>query len=713
MTQKTIFKKLINFRAIFYSFLAFLFGILCSRSIFAGNILYIVFTSVAFALIALACALYKKWIPIVLIAVSFFAGTAFYYVGISTFFGKTYQGEQEVVARVTDVITENDYYYSVVLDDCHISGESGKNIYLSIRKDYEIELKNGDVLSFKSKIEKVHLFELGKFNSYYLRNRVAYESSVKASEITAIEGKIKFDEKIRVGIKQILYQNMSKDSADVAFAMLTGDKSDLDKEIKDDYSGAGIIHILAVSGLHVTFLIGALSFLLKKCRLNKFVNFALIAVLVVFYAYICNFTPSVVRASVMGLVLISAGLFGEEYDRLTSLGVAGFLILLVSPLSAFDIGFLMSFACVGSIFLLARPIEKLFSSFLPKYFAGATAVSISAELGILPFLAFMGQGFNLLSFIINLLIIPLFEVIFILLIVSVILGLIPYVGAVLWLSDWGIHGINFLAKFFASTGAKVTLKEVNILVVSLYFIGLFAISAFFMASKKVKAFLASFIFCFISVYTLIYNLMPYNYNSTCYVLSNNGYQSVILVSENGESAFVGDTISAKDERLLSVSGLKQVDYSFAINLKEKEVPDFILKSRDVGAKSIVTCSELKFSNDNELANKNEKSFEGSFKFEYIYFESTYLGLKIDFDNHSIFFASNGVLSYNSNVEVRDFVSSTAFDVVYLNKKAEMANCFGNTKQIVSCNDGEKVDYSYEINGNIQIDLNNNVIRSID
>ena len=80
MTQKTGFVKLINYRPIFFTFLAFLFGIFCSRKVFAGDALYVSVVAVSFALITLACLFYKKWIPIVLIVVSFFAGMGFYFL---------------------------------------------------------------------------------------------------------------------------------------------------------------------------------------------------------------------------------------------------------------------------------------------------------------------------------------------------------------------------------------------------------------------------------------------------------------------------------------------------------------------------------------------------------------------------------------------------------------------------------------------------------
>ena len=165
MKQKINLIKLINFRPIFYSFLAFLFGLIAAREIFGGNILYISLVSVCFALLILGCGFYKKWIPIVVIIATFFVGTGCYFLSYNLFFGKSYENEHEVIARVTDVINESDGYYNLVLDDCHIDGEKAKNIYLTIRKDTEFEVKNGDVLTvnYKDKKEEFEILEIFEY----------------------------------------------------------------------------------------------------------------------------------------------------------------------------------------------------------------------------------------------------------------------------------------------------------------------------------------------------------------------------------------------------------------------------------------------------------------------------------------------------------------------------------------------------------------------
>jgi len=90
-------------------------------------------------------------------------------------------------------------------------------------------------------------------------------------------------------------------------------------------------------------LITLLGFLLKKIRVRGFLNFLICFVFLGVYVYLCGFTPSVLRAGVMGLVLLATKLSGKCYDGLNSLGLSGIVILLISPLFALDVGFQMSF----------------------------------------------------------------------------------------------------------------------------------------------------------------------------------------------------------------------------------------------------------------------------------------------------------------------------------------------------------------------------------
>ena len=182
--------------------------------------------------------------------------------------------------------------------------------------------------------------------------------------------------------------------------------------MKELFSLAGISHILVVSGLHVGFLVGMIFGLLRLLKLKRIPSTIITFIILLLYNIVCGFSPSVVRASIMAIVLMLSKVFGGEYDGLNSLGLAGFITLLIQPLFVFDYGFLMSYGCVAAIYLLCPTLTKLFRKFLPRKAGDLIAVSISASLGFLPFLAMFASKVNLLSPFINLLIVPIFSIFF-------------------------------------------------------------------------------------------------------------------------------------------------------------------------------------------------------------------------------------------------------------------------------------------------------------
>ncbi len=143
-------------------------------------------------------------------------------------------------------------------------------------------------------------------------------------------------------------------------AMLLGRRDDLGPDLLQSYASAGAIHVLAVSGLHVGVLFLLLSFSLgwlKKWRWGRRVYVLSIFVLLGAYALITGLSPSVVRASLMCVVLATSQAVSRRHHSLNALALSAFLILLLDPLSLFSVGFQLSYAAVAGILLL-YPVGK-------------------------------------------------------------------------------------------------------------------------------------------------------------------------------------------------------------------------------------------------------------------------------------------------------------------------------------------------------------------
>ena len=153
--------------------------------------------------------------------------------------------------------------------------------------------------------------------------------------------------------------NFSKETAGLVKTIFVGDKSMLDEEIKNTFSNVGIAHLLAISGLHISIIVAILSLILDKLKAKRVVKLVVMFVLLLLYCYVCNFSPSVVRASLMSLMFLFSGVMGEKYDKVNAMSFSAILILIVKPLYIFDAGFLLTYFCVFSIFTLYKPFVKL------------------------------------------------------------------------------------------------------------------------------------------------------------------------------------------------------------------------------------------------------------------------------------------------------------------------------------------------------------------
>ncbi|MGM9642111.1 MAG: ComEC/Rec2 family competence protein [Eubacteriales bacterium] len=150
----------------------------------------------------------------------------------------------------------------------------------------------------------------------------------------------------------------------LAAAMLLGDRSALSLQTRRDFARSGLSHYLAVSGLHVSIIICIVAFLLMHLRIKKIYINLLLAVFALLYLLLLGFPVSAVRSVVMLALVFMAYSMGDNADPLNSLGIAAALIVLISPTSVFDAGFILSFAATAGIVcfmpILNSALNKLF-----------------------------------------------------------------------------------------------------------------------------------------------------------------------------------------------------------------------------------------------------------------------------------------------------------------------------------------------------------------
>ncbi|MBN2572802.1 MAG: DNA internalization-related competence protein ComEC/Rec2 [Ignavibacteriales bacterium] len=227
----------------------------------------------------------------------------------------------------------------------------------------------------------------------------------------------------RKEIDKILKDYHTEETAALLRGLILADRTDIDYEVKDQFVNAGVVHVLAVSGLHVGYIV--LIFLFLFGRTNIVLRFILTMLGVVFFMFLTGAPPSVFRATVMTIVLLSSFLTVRSYNSYNALALAGLIILLLEPTAIFNPGFQLSFSAVLSIIWLYPKFSKLINeskinnSILKKILL-FSAISFSAQIGTMPFTIIYFNKLSVVSLFANIIVIPLIGVILAVGIVTII-----------------------------------------------------------------------------------------------------------------------------------------------------------------------------------------------------------------------------------------------------------------------------------------------------
>jgi competence protein ComEC len=181
-----------------------------------------------------------------------------------------------------------------------------------------------------------------------------------------------------------------------------GDTRGQPADVTDDFRGSGLTHLLAVSGENVAFVLALSGPVLRRLSLRP--RFAATLAVIGFFALVTRFEPSVLRASVMAALAVTATTIGREASRLRVLALAVAVLILIDPFLVWSVGFQLSVAASAGIVLLAPPLSRAIPG--PRAPADALAVTVAAQAGVAPILILVFGGVPLASVPANLLAAP-------------------------------------------------------------------------------------------------------------------------------------------------------------------------------------------------------------------------------------------------------------------------------------------------------------------
>lgn len=314
--------------------------------------------------------------------------------------------------------------------------------------------------------------------------------------------------------KQMIKDNLtmcySNDQGNLMVAFLLGDKSHVDYLTKRIFNLAGISHLLAVSGLHLTILIQSVFYFLKSLKLGNKKSIVISVLFTMFFISLTGFSPSALRAGLMNITLLIGLLFERDADSLNSLGIGLIIILMVNPLAAIDIGLQLSFVATLGLIIFKPKVYKfiyrpsvnksnVYISRIYQYFCDVIAVSISAMVFTAPIIIIAFERISIIAPLTNLVLTPIIAPTLIFIALTALFGafeiLNPFYKFFGLLSSVGMDIIKGVANFMATIPlATISVNMKFLYVWAVFSIGLFLLYKFFIKNLFVRKFLMLFIF---------------------------------------------------------------------------------------------------------------------------------------------------------------------------------------------------------------------------
>ena len=309
------------------------------------------------------------------------------------------------------------------------------------------------------------------YRSYYHRRDIwgsLYDPEVTKFEASSSWNMNIFFSRSREVVSDLFRDIIGGNAGALMSALIVGLREEIPNVIRQDFADTGVIHVLAVSGLHVGYVLIIILALVKIVRLPyRWQKWAVIFCLVL-YALLTGGKPSVWRATLMASFYLLAKIVQRDGNLWNIIACTALVLLIINPYYIFDLGFQLSFAAVISIVFFYGYLEQslpqrfrpsLIENDLLKGVSGLLLVSLSAQVGTLPFIwGFFGR-IPIMGIFANVLIVPLVGVVVSIGFALLFFGWVPVVGVAFGQAAWFISKIIFL---IANLFAKIPFSSIEL-----------------------------------------------------------------------------------------------------------------------------------------------------------------------------------------------------------------------------------------------------------
>ena len=358
---------------------------------------------------------------------------------------------------------------------------SVKRIFVNTEKIPNVKI--GNIIKVRGKLRQFEeAANKGNFDSrkYYLS--LGFYGKIEAGTIKVINSEYS-------GIRQGLYElrmeiieRLEKLCSDnkgifsiinnkngIIGAIILGDKTDLDSDIKELYSVSGIAHILAISGLHISF-IGMAIYRLLRRRFRFLFSAAVSIPVVLSFGIMSGFGISTIRAIIMFILKIIGEVLGRKYDAITAISLAGLVLLVQNPFVVCNSGFQMSFGAIIAIVLILPIVEEILNT--DNKIIKVLSANFTISLVMNPILAWNYYELPTFSFLLNIVVVPLMSVVIVSSIVGIFCSCIMFgFGKIVIFPGCGILELyTFLCNIInKSSVASIVVGQPKVTIIIVYY----------------------------------------------------------------------------------------------------------------------------------------------------------------------------------------------------------------------------------------------------
>ncbi|OQA94823.1 MAG: ComEC family competence protein [Bacteroidetes bacterium ADurb.Bin217] len=351
-------------------------------------------------------------------------------------------GTQTIIAEISGPVHEKPKTYATEITVGADANSKSKAIVYIQKDSLAATLKYGDIIYLSANFKPIENDTSSTFDyANYMAQRYVYSTAYVSSKSWQRIGHtptiMSVCNSVQLQVLELLrLSGLQQHNFELIAALVFGNKTFLQADVKQDFSTAGAMHILAVSGLHVGIIAILLLYILQLIPNSRLVWLKQILCISGIWGYACitGLSPSVFRAACMFSLVCMSRLLNRNISTYNTLAAAACCMLVISPRALFEVGFQLSYLAVIGIVYFGNKIQYLIprsSNIVWNYVWGIISVSIAVQITTVPITLYYFGFFPTYSLLTNIFAIPLAFVLLAGAILFVLCSAIPVVGAVI------------------------------------------------------------------------------------------------------------------------------------------------------------------------------------------------------------------------------------------------------------------------------------------